>query len=67
MYLNYGWMILSFCTCRYHEQNQNVTSGDFRFGPVFMRLCFELGLVDLAAETLTDEVNRAKCSVFNMR
>lgn len=30
--------------------------GDFRFGPLFMRLCYELGLEGLAAATITDEV-----------
>ncbi|KAL6463523.1 hypothetical protein MHYP_G00279140 [Metynnis hypsauchen] len=39
---------------RYHEENRNVAFGDFRFGPLFMRLCYELGLEDMAVSTLTD-------------
>jgi len=30
--------------------------GEFKFGPLFMRLCYELGLEELAATTLTDPV-----------
>lgn len=30
--------------------------GDFKFGPLFMRLCYELGLEDLASATLIDKV-----------
>ncbi|XP_073716737.1 pentatricopeptide repeat-containing protein 2, mitochondrial [Misgurnus anguillicaudatus] len=39
---------------RYHEENRNMAFGEFRFGPLFMRLCYELGLEDLAATTLMD-------------
>ncbi|XP_056602159.1 pentatricopeptide repeat-containing protein 2, mitochondrial [Triplophysa dalaica] len=39
---------------RYHEENRNMAFGDFRFGPLFMRLCYELGLEELAATTLMD-------------
>ncbi|XP_036435854.1 pentatricopeptide repeat-containing protein 2, mitochondrial isoform X2 [Colossoma macropomum] len=39
---------------RYHEENRNVAFGEFRFGPLFMRLCYELGLEDVAVSTLTD-------------
>lgn len=42
--------------CRYHEENRNLAFGEFRFGPVFMRLCYELGLAELALATLTDQV-----------
>ncbi|XP_066567750.1 pentatricopeptide repeat-containing protein 2, mitochondrial isoform X2 [Amia ocellicauda] len=35
---------------RYHEENRNVAFGEFRFGPLFVRLCYELGLEDTAAE-----------------
>ncbi|XP_010749245.3 pentatricopeptide repeat-containing protein 2, mitochondrial [Larimichthys crocea] len=38
---------------RYHVENRNFI--EFRFGPLFMRLCYELGLEDLAVATLTDE------------
>ncbi|XP_048115729.1 pentatricopeptide repeat-containing protein 2, mitochondrial isoform X1 [Alosa alosa] len=40
---------------RYHEENRNVSFGDFKFGPLFMRLCYELGLEDMAATTVTDK------------
>nr|XP_046230626.1 pentatricopeptide repeat-containing protein 2, mitochondrial isoform X2 [Scatophagus argus] len=40
---------------RYHAENHNMMYGDFKFGPVFMRLCYELGLEELAAATITDE------------
>lgn len=41
---------------RYHEENCNMAFGEFRFGPLFMRLCYELGLEELAATTLMDPV-----------
>ncbi|XP_022074788.1 pentatricopeptide repeat-containing protein 2, mitochondrial [Acanthochromis polyacanthus] len=40
---------------RYHAENRNIMPGDFKFGPLFMRLCYELDLEGLAAETLTDK------------
>ncbi|XP_037547696.1 pentatricopeptide repeat-containing protein 2, mitochondrial [Nematolebias whitei] len=40
---------------RYYMENRNMLYGDFRFGPIFMRLCYELGLEGLAAATITDE------------
>lgn len=40
---------------RYHRENRNLLFGDFKFGPLFMRLCYELGLEEMAAATLTDE------------
>ncbi|XP_045923030.1 pentatricopeptide repeat-containing protein 2, mitochondrial [Micropterus dolomieu] len=43
---------------RYHTENRNLVSGEFKFGPLFMRLCYELGLEDLAAVTLTDKSMR---------
>ncbi|XP_028829465.1 pentatricopeptide repeat-containing protein 2, mitochondrial [Denticeps clupeoides] len=39
---------------RYHEENRNVSFGEFKFGPLFIRLCYELGLEDMAVATLTD-------------
>ncbi|XP_051552260.1 pentatricopeptide repeat-containing protein 2, mitochondrial-like [Myxocyprinus asiaticus] len=39
---------------RYHKENRNMAFGEFRFGPLFMRLCYELGLEELAATTITD-------------
>lgn len=32
--------------------------GDFRFGPLFVRLCYELGMEDLAAATILDKVKK---------
>ncbi|XP_071379441.1 pentatricopeptide repeat-containing protein 2, mitochondrial [Centroberyx affinis] len=40
---------------RYHAENRNLTYGEFKFGPLFMRLCYELGLEDMAAATITDK------------
>uniref|UniRef100_UPI0037E8CD86 pentatricopeptide repeat-containing protein 2, mitochondrial n=1 Tax=Semicossyphus pulcher TaxID=241346 RepID=UPI0037E8CD86 len=40
---------------RYHTENRNLVHGDFKFGPLFMRQCYELGMEDLAAATLTDK------------
>ncbi|KAJ3581183.1 hypothetical protein NHX12_027869 [Muraenolepis orangiensis] len=39
----------------YHEENKNFAFGEFKFGPLFMRLCYELGLEEMAAATLTDK------------
>ncbi|XP_034094867.1 pentatricopeptide repeat-containing protein 2, mitochondrial [Gymnodraco acuticeps] len=40
---------------RYHADNRNLMFGDFRFGPLFVRLCYELGMEDLAAATIMDK------------
>ncbi|XP_058473489.1 pentatricopeptide repeat-containing protein 2, mitochondrial isoform X1 [Solea solea] len=40
---------------RYHAENQNFAFGEFRFGPIFVRLCYELGLEDMAFAALTDK------------
>uniref|UniRef100_A0A3Q2Q6X1 Pentatricopeptide repeat domain 2 n=1 Tax=Fundulus heteroclitus TaxID=8078 RepID=A0A3Q2Q6X1_FUNHE len=40
---------------RYHAENRNLLYGDFKFGPLFMRLCYELGMEAMAAATLTDK------------
>ncbi|CAL9682205.1 unnamed protein product [Knipowitschia caucasica] len=40
---------------RYHSENPNFAHGEFRFGPLFMRLCYELGLEELAAATIKDK------------
>lgn len=42
---------------RYHSENYNRAYGDFKFGPLFMRLCYELGLEDFAANTIKDMVS----------
>ncbi|XP_067294703.1 pentatricopeptide repeat-containing protein 2, mitochondrial [Pseudorasbora parva] len=39
---------------RYHKESRSMAFGKFKFGPLFMRLCYELGLEALAATTLTD-------------
>lgn len=49
---------------RYHEENRNMAFGDFRFGPLFMRLCYELGLEELAATTLMDSVLSHKHTMY---
>ncbi|XP_054468856.1 pentatricopeptide repeat-containing protein 2, mitochondrial [Anoplopoma fimbria] len=43
---------------RYHAENRNLVYGEFKFGPLFVRLCYELGLESLAAATLTDKSMR---------
>ncbi|XP_067430769.1 pentatricopeptide repeat-containing protein 2, mitochondrial [Thunnus thynnus] len=51
-------MIARDAMYRYHAENQNLAFGEFKFGPVFMRLCYELGLEEMAAATLTDKTMR---------
>ncbi|XP_076844422.1 pentatricopeptide repeat-containing protein 2, mitochondrial isoform X2 [Brachyhypopomus gauderio] len=54
---------------RYHEENYNVAFGEFRFGPLFMRLCYELGLEDMALSSLTDRTLKgffSDCTSFNI-
>ncbi|XP_077441472.1 pentatricopeptide repeat-containing protein 2, mitochondrial isoform X2 [Vanacampus margaritifer] len=46
---------------RYHAENRN---GKYKFGPVFIRLCYELGLEKMAAATLTDKEMRGFFSDF---
>ncbi|KAL8203711.1 UNVERIFIED_CONTAM: hypothetical protein K2H54_060089 [Gekko kuhli] len=41
--------------CRYHAENKNVAFGEFKFGPVFMRLCYELDLEATAVELIKDQ------------
>ncbi|KAJ8339340.1 hypothetical protein SKAU_G00361260 [Synaphobranchus kaupii] len=40
---------------RYHEENFNMAFGEFKFGPLFMRLCYELGLEEIAANAIKDK------------
>lgn len=40
---------------RYHTENRNFTLGEYKFGPVFMRLCYELDLEDSAMELIRDK------------
>ncbi|KAM4809738.1 pentatricopeptide repeat-containing protein 2, mitochondrial isoform 2-T2 [Rhinophrynus dorsalis] len=54
---------------RYHEENKNVMFGEFRFGPVFLRLCYELDLEDIAYDLLKDQSLRgffSDCTSFNI-
>ncbi|XP_004910868.1 pentatricopeptide repeat-containing protein 2, mitochondrial isoform X2 [Xenopus tropicalis] len=54
---------------RYHEENKNVMFGEFRFGPVFLRLCYELDLEDIAVELLKDKTLHgffSDCTSFNI-
>ncbi|XP_077353443.1 pentatricopeptide repeat-containing protein 2, mitochondrial isoform X2 [Festucalex cinctus] len=43
---------------RYHAENRNLVHREYKFGPIFMRLCYELGLEKMAAATLTDKEMR---------
>lgn len=40
---------------RYHAENRNLTLGEYKFGPLFMRLCYEMDLEDSAAELIKDK------------
>ncbi|XP_008836696.1 pentatricopeptide repeat-containing protein 2, mitochondrial isoform X4 [Nannospalax galili] len=40
---------------RYHAENRNFTLGEYKFGPVFMRLCYELDLEESAMELIKDK------------
>ncbi|KAM5330983.1 pentatricopeptide repeat-containing protein 2, mitochondrial isoform 3-T3 [Glossophaga mutica] len=39
----------------YHAENRNVSLGEFKFGPLFMRLCYELDLEGSAMELIRDQ------------
>ncbi|XP_023558689.1 pentatricopeptide repeat-containing protein 2, mitochondrial isoform X2 [Octodon degus] len=40
---------------RYHAENRNFTLGEFKFGPVFMRLCYEMDLEESAVDLIKDQ------------
>ncbi|XP_010851863.1 PREDICTED: pentatricopeptide repeat-containing protein 2, mitochondrial isoform X1 [Bison bison bison] len=40
---------------RYHAENRNITLGEYKFGPLFVRLCYELDLEDSAVELIKDQ------------
>ncbi|XP_012317608.1 pentatricopeptide repeat-containing protein 2, mitochondrial isoform X1 [Aotus nancymaae] len=40
---------------RYHAENRNITVGEYKFGPLFMRLCYELDLEESAVELIKDQ------------
>lgn len=41
--------------CKYHTENKNVTLAEFKFGPLFIRLCYDLNLEESAMELRKDE------------
>lgn len=47
------WIIL---IARYHAENKNINLGDYKFGPLFIRLCYELDLEESAMELIKDQV-----------
>ncbi|XP_004420599.1 PREDICTED: pentatricopeptide repeat-containing protein 2, mitochondrial [Ceratotherium simum simum] len=54
---------------RYHAENRNVTLGEYKFGPLFMRLCYELDLEESAVELIQDQHLRgffSDCTSFNI-
>ncbi|KAG7262196.1 hypothetical protein CRUP_037718, partial [Coryphaenoides rupestris] len=40
---------------RYHEETPKCAVGEYKFGPLFIRLCYELSLEEMAAATLKDK------------
>ncbi|XP_051875149.1 pentatricopeptide repeat-containing protein 2, mitochondrial [Pristis pectinata] len=40
---------------RYHAENKNMAFGEFKFGPLFVRLCYELGLEETAEAMVKDQ------------
>ncbi|XP_037656903.1 pentatricopeptide repeat-containing protein 2, mitochondrial isoform X2 [Choloepus didactylus] len=40
---------------RYHMENRSDTLGEYKFGPLFMRLCYELDLEETARELITNQ------------
>lgn len=42
-------------TCKYHTENRNVTLADYKFGPLFIRLCYDSNLEEFAMELMKDE------------
>ncbi|XP_054842061.1 pentatricopeptide repeat-containing protein 2, mitochondrial isoform X2 [Eublepharis macularius] len=54
---------------RYHAENKNVAFGEFKFGPIFMRLCYELDLEASAVELIKDQALHgffSDCTSFNI-
>ncbi|EPY86981.1 pentatricopeptide repeat-containing protein 2, mitochondrial [Camelus ferus] len=52
---------------RYHAENRNITLGEYKFGPLFMRLCYELDLEESAVELIRDQVLSPDCSLPHLR
>ncbi|XP_062067927.1 pentatricopeptide repeat-containing protein 2, mitochondrial, partial [Lepus europaeus] len=40
---------------RYHAENRSAPLGEYKFGPLFMRLCYELGLEESAVQLVKDQ------------
>ncbi|KAM9100418.1 pentatricopeptide repeat-containing protein 2, mitochondrial isoform X1 [Sarcophilus harrisii] len=40
---------------RYHAENRNISLGEYKFGPLFIRLCYELNLEQSAVELIKDQ------------
>ncbi|XP_029430529.1 pentatricopeptide repeat-containing protein 2, mitochondrial isoform X2 [Rhinatrema bivittatum] len=54
---------------RYHIENKNVAFGEFKFGPLFIRLCYELDLESMALDLIKDKVLNgffSDCTSFNI-
>ncbi|XP_044513621.1 pentatricopeptide repeat-containing protein 2, mitochondrial [Gracilinanus agilis] len=54
---------------RYHAENRNVCFREFKFGPLFIRLCYELDLEQSAVELIKDQHLRgffSDCTSFNI-
>ncbi|XP_060047221.1 pentatricopeptide repeat-containing protein 2, mitochondrial isoform X2 [Erinaceus europaeus] len=54
---------------RYHAENRNITLGEYKFGPLFMRLCYELDLEESAVELIKDQHLQgffSDCTSFNL-
>ncbi|XP_007486569.1 pentatricopeptide repeat-containing protein 2, mitochondrial isoform X1 [Monodelphis domestica] len=54
---------------RYHAENRNVCFGEFKFGPLFIRLCYELDLEQSAVELIKDQHLKgffSDCTSFNI-
>ncbi|XP_027720030.1 pentatricopeptide repeat-containing protein 2, mitochondrial isoform X2 [Vombatus ursinus] len=54
---------------RYHAENRNVCFGEFKFGPLFIRLCYELDLEQSAMELIKDQHLHgffSDCTSFNI-
>lgn len=54
--LHVVWLTLLSLSNRYHEQSGITDLRGFKFGPLFMRLCFELDLETPAVELIKDQV-----------
>ncbi|KAJ1209091.1 hypothetical protein NDU88_004470 [Pleurodeles waltl] len=54
---------------RYHSENINGRFGEFKFGPLFIRLCYELDLPETALELIKDKTLIGffcDCTSFNI-